>query len=64
MTTDEDLLMPPLPLMASSIRMYLESIFVGSEDIRRQLPTESSLFDQVNADWISTTRSSRPSSRL
>ena len=43
------------PLMASSIRMYLESIFVGSEDIRRQLPTESSLFDQVNADWISTT---------
>jgi translation elongation factor EF-Tu-like GTPase len=35
--------------------MYLESIFVGSEDIRRQLPTESSLFDQVNADWISTT---------
>ena len=55
MTTDEDLLMPPLPLMASSIRMYLESIFVGSEDIRRQLPTESSLFDQVNADWISTT---------
>ena len=33
--------------------MYLESIFVGSEDIRKQLPTESSLFDQVNADWIS-----------
>ena len=35
--------------------MYLESIFVGSEDIRKQLPSESSLFDQVNADWISTT---------
>ena len=36
--------------------MYLESIFVGSEDIRKQLPTESTLFDQVNADWISTTK--------
>ena len=36
--------------------MYLESIFVGSEDIRKQLPTESSLFDQVNSDWISTTK--------
>ena len=36
--------------------MYLESIFVGSEDIRKQLPTESSLFDRVNADWISTTK--------
>ena len=35
--------------------MYLESIFVGSEDIRKQLPTESSLFDRVNADWKSTT---------
>ena len=30
--------------------MYLESIFVGSEDIRKQLPTESSLFDRVNAE--------------
>ena len=36
--------------------MYLESIFVGSEDIRKQLPSESSLFDRVNADWISTTK--------
>eukprot|EP00966_Prymnesium_polylepis_P320783 7377156-Prymnesium_polylepis.1 len=27
--------------------MYLESIFVGSEDIRKQLPQESSLFDEA-----------------
>jgi len=29
--------------------MYLESIFVGSEDIRKQLPAESAMFDEVNA---------------
>lgn len=29
--------------------MYLESIFMSSEDIRKQLPAESSLFDQVCA---------------
>ena len=28
--------------------MYLESIFLASEDIRRQLPKESALFEQVN----------------
>lgn len=28
--------------------MYLESIFVGSEDIRKQLPAESAMFDDVN----------------
>jgi dynein heavy chain len=28
--------------------MYLESIFMASEDIRRQLPTESALFVEVN----------------
>jgi dynein heavy chain len=28
--------------------MYLESIFMSSEDIRKQLPTEAGLFDQVN----------------
>jgi dynein heavy chain len=32
--------------------MYLESIFMGSEDIRKQLPTESLLFDRVNDNWI------------
>ncbi|EKX36467.1 hypothetical protein GUITHDRAFT_97557 [Guillardia theta CCMP2712] len=31
--------------------MYLENIFVGSEDIRKQLPTESKLFDQINTTW-------------
>nr|XP_021503796.1 dynein heavy chain 2, axonemal [Meriones unguiculatus] len=30
--------------------MYLENIFIG-EDIRKQLPSESALFDQVNNNW-------------
>ncbi|XP_063098618.1 dynein axonemal heavy chain 2 isoform X3 [Cavia porcellus] len=32
--------------------MYLENIFLG-EDIRKQLPSESALFDQVNNNWKS-----------
>ena len=36
--------------------MYLESIFVGSEDIRKQLPAESAMFDEVNTAWIKTTK--------
>lgn len=28
--------------------MYLENIFLGSEDIRKQLPQESLVFDSVN----------------
>jgi dynein heavy chain len=28
--------------------MYLENIFVGTEDIRKQLPKESAMFDNVN----------------
>ena len=35
--------------------MYLESIFVGSEDIRKQLPTESDSFDRVNDVWNTCT---------
>eukprot|EP00002_Diphylleia_rotans_P022931 TRINITY_DN4501_c0_g1_i3.p1 TRINITY_DN4501_c0_g1~~TRINITY_DN4501_c0_g1_i3.p1 ORF type:complete len:4513 (-),score=1142.54 TRINITY_DN4501_c0_g1_i3:360-11993(-) len=31
--------------------MYLENIFAGSEDIRRQLPTESAIFDSINSNW-------------
>ncbi|KAJ3172703.1 Dynein heavy chain 2, axonemal, partial [Geranomyces variabilis] len=31
--------------------MYLENIFVGAEDIRKQLPKESSVFDTVNNAW-------------
>ena len=31
--------------------MYLENIFTGSEDIRKQLPRESSTFDQINVNW-------------
>ncbi|RHY79984.1 hypothetical protein DYB26_013670, partial [Aphanomyces astaci] len=33
--------------------IYLESIFMASEDIRKQLPLESSLFDQVNTAYCS-----------
>ncbi|KAJ7527535.1 hypothetical protein O6H91_16G059900 [Diphasiastrum complanatum] len=32
---------------------YLESIFVGSEDIRKQLPLESALFDKINNMFMS-----------
>ncbi|XP_049715237.1 dynein axonemal heavy chain 2 isoform X5 [Elephas maximus indicus] len=32
--------------------MYLENIFMG-EDIRKQLPNESALFDEMNATWKS-----------
>ena len=31
--------------------MYLENIFAGSEDIRRQLPNESAMFDSVNSNY-------------
>ena len=31
--------------------MYLENIFVGSEDIRKQLPAESNMFDTVDATF-------------
>ena len=31
--------------------MYLESIFMSSEDIRKQLPLEAKLFDQVNESY-------------
>jgi len=31
--------------------MYLESIFMASEDIQKQLPTEAKLFSQVNNDY-------------
>jgi hypothetical protein len=32
--------------------MYLESIFMESVDIRKQLPTESTQFEGVNSSWI------------
>jgi dynein heavy chain len=32
--------------------MYLENIFIGSEDIRKQLPQESQMFDGVHNTFI------------
>eukprot|EP01135_Chromosphaera_perkinsii_P005558 Nk52_evm107s352 gene=Nk52_evmTU107s352 len=42
--------------------MYLENIFTG-EDIRKQLPTETSVFDEINVKWkkIMTDINSHPS---
>eukprot|EP01049_Picozoa_sp_SAG25_P003167 SAG25_NODE_178_length_12673_cov_19.868459_7_plen_1726_part_01 len=31
--------------------MYLENIFIGSEDIKRQLPAEAAMFEKVNSNW-------------
>ena len=31
---------------------YLESIFVDSQDIKRQLPSEANFFHSVHADWL------------
>lgn len=36
----------------SSKFLALQNIFLG-EDIRKQLPNESALFDQVNSNWKS-----------
>jgi dynein heavy chain len=38
-------------LAVQRVWMYLENIFVGSEDIRRQLPAESATFDKVSGGW-------------
>ncbi|TMW60768.1 hypothetical protein Poli38472_000810 [Pythium oligandrum] len=35
--------------------IYLESIFMASEDIRKQLPLESTLFDEVNSAYMRVT---------
>ena len=32
---------------------HLESIFIGSEDIRNQLPTDSERFDKINTEFQS-----------
>ena len=36
--------------------MYLENIFVGSEDIRKQLPQESVMFEKVHLNFIGKMR--------
>lgn len=32
--------------------MYLESIFIGSDDIRNQLPQEAKRFDGIDKAWL------------
>ena len=32
--------------------MYLENIFIGSEDIKRKLVDEARLFEQIHAQWL------------
>ena len=36
--------------------MYLENIFIGSEDIRKQLPQESAMFDNVHVTFQASMR--------
>lgn len=31
--------------------MYLESIYIGSDDIRQQLPNEAKEFDRIDGQW-------------
>jgi dynein heavy chain, axonemal len=38
-------------LMVQKQWIYLENIFIGTEDIRKQLPKESATFDEVNRAW-------------
>ena len=37
----------------------LETIFLGSKDIRIQLPEDSKRFDEVNANWIQLMKGAR-----
>lgn len=36
--------------------MYLENIFIGSEDIRKQLPQESQMFENVHLVFMARMR--------
>jgi hypothetical protein len=36
--------------------MYLENIFIGSEDIRKQLPQESLMFEEVHMGFMQAMR--------
>lgn len=40
-----------LLLLVQKQWIYLENIFIGTEDIRKQLPKESATFDDVNREW-------------
>ena len=41
--------------------MYLESIFIGSEDIRMQLPEEAKKFDKINKEFKSIMKTTHES---
>ena len=44
--------------------MYLENIFIGSEDIRKQLPQESILFEDVHKTFMSSMKSLADASKV
>jgi dynein heavy chain len=44
-------------LQMQRIWLYLENIFSSSEDIQKQLPTETALFDTINMGWCGVTKS-------
>lgn len=44
--------------------MYLEIIFIGSGDIREQLPELAKVFDKINEDWIKIMTDTSKSSHI
>jgi dynein heavy chain len=44
-------------LQMQRIWLYLENIFSSSEDIQKQLPTETARFDTINMGWCGVTKS-------
>jgi dynein heavy chain, axonemal len=43
-------------LQMQRIWLYLENIFSSSEDIQKQLPAETALFDTINMGWCGVTK--------
>ena len=44
--------------------MYLENIFIGSEDIRKQLPQESLMFEEVHVGFMQAMRELQAASNV